>query len=166
MHASKPVWISDVSKELHFSRASAAGQARLRAALAFPVEAGGQLLGIMEFFSCQAQPADPDMLSSAHFIGRHMGQFLKRQQAQDALRESEAHFRALVEQASDSFYVHDFEGRFIDVNQRACYSLGYSRADLLSLSLSDIDVEMTFNAQQLYAQAVSERTPLALESHH
>nr|WP_233258686.1 adenylate/guanylate cyclase domain-containing protein [[Phormidium] sp. ETS-05] len=63
----------------------------------------------------------------------------KRKQAEGALRESEARFRALVEQAADAFVIHDMEGRIIDVNQSACESLGYTRAEILGLSVADIE---------------------------
>ena len=55
-----------------------------------------------------------------------------------SLRESEERFRALVDQASDAFFVHDEEGHFVDVNQRACQSLGYTHSELLRMSVSDV----------------------------
>ncbi len=49
-------------------------------------------------------------------------------------------FRALVDQSKDSFEIIDPEtGRFIDVNERACQDLGYSREELLALTVFDID---------------------------
>lgn len=65
---------------------------------------------------------------------------LERRLAQSALNESEERFRCLVEGAADAFLLHDVEGQIIDVNQWACDHLGYSRDDLLTLSISDIDV--------------------------
>jgi GAF domain-containing protein len=55
------------------------------------------------------------------------------------LRESEERFRTLVDQASDAIFVHDVKGRLLDVNRSACESLGYSRTELLKLSMPDID---------------------------
>lgn len=166
MRLGEPVWIGNVTKDADFPRAEAARDAGLRAAFAFPIEAGGEILGVMELFARQAQEADQEMLRSAHFIGRHIGQFFQREQAEAALRESEAHFRALVEQASDSFYVHDFDGRFIDVNQRGCDCLGYTRHELLSMSLSDIDVDLSIKKLKGLLGPIMTGTPIALESRH
>ncbi|MES9878085.1 MAG: PAS domain S-box protein [Candidatus Sedimenticola sp. PURPLELP] len=58
---------------------------------------------------------------------------------QAALRESEAGFRTLMENAVDAFFLLDTNGRFIDVNTWACKSLGYNREELLRLSVPDID---------------------------
>jgi len=54
------------------------------------------------------------------------------------LRESEERFRRLIQQAGDGFFLSDAEGRFVDVNDRACEMLGYERSELLSMSVGDI----------------------------
>jgi PAS domain S-box-containing protein len=54
------------------------------------------------------------------------------------LRESETRYRALVEQASDGIFLADSQGRYIDVNREGCNMLGYSRKEILNLTLADI----------------------------
>jgi PAS domain S-box-containing protein len=58
-----------------------------------------------------------------------------------ALQESKNRFRTLLDQAGDAFFLHDSEGRFVEVNERACESLGYTREELLRMSVFDIDAE-------------------------
>jgi PAS domain S-box-containing protein len=58
---------------------------------------------------------------------------------ENALRDSEKQYRTLFESASDVILVHDLEGHVLDVNQVACERLGYSRQELLALSLADIE---------------------------
>ena len=49
-------------------------------------------------------------------------------------------FRALLDQSNDAIQVMDPETlRFLDVNERACVDLGYSREELLSMTVFDID---------------------------
>jgi PAS domain S-box-containing protein len=49
-------------------------------------------------------------------------------------------FRALLDQSNDAIEVMDPETlRFLDVNERACVDLGYSREELLSMTVFDID---------------------------
>ncbi|MGF1523513.1 MAG: PAS domain S-box protein [Leptolyngbyaceae cyanobacterium] len=62
----------------------------------------------------------------------------ERKAAEEALRESEQRFRTLIEQATDALFVVDPSGRFLDVNQEACQTLGYSREELLQLAVPDI----------------------------
>ena len=49
-------------------------------------------------------------------------------------------FRAQVDQSSDTFEVIDPEtGRFLDVNEKGAFELGYTRKEYLNLRVADID---------------------------
>jgi PAS domain S-box-containing protein len=54
------------------------------------------------------------------------------------LQKSEARYRLLIEQASDSIFISDHTGRYIDVNTSACVLLGYTREELLNLSVAEL----------------------------
>jgi PAS domain S-box-containing protein len=47
-------------------------------------------------------------------------------------------YRMLLDQASDAIFVTDADGHYIDVNIAACGLLGYSREELLRLSIPDV----------------------------
>ena len=66
----------------------------------------------------------------------------ERKRADEALKESEARFRHVVEQAADGIFVHDVEGKIIDGNQRLCGILGYTLDEFLNLSVSDLSQEL------------------------
>ena len=54
------------------------------------------------------------------------------------LRASEARYRQLLEQATDAIFIFDGAGRFHTVNTTACEALGYTRDELLRMSIADI----------------------------
>lgn len=89
----------------------------------------------------------------------------ERKAAEKALRESEQRFRTLVEQATDALFVVDGQGRFLDVNQQACLTLGYSREELLALTVTDIQKSVSLAA---VAQVQSQETgsPVTQEGIH
>jgi two-component system cell cycle sensor histidine kinase/response regulator CckA len=59
-----------------------------------------------------------------------------REQAEEGLRL----FRALIDRSNDTIEVVDPDtGRFLDVNEKGCLVLGYSRDELLALSVVDVD---------------------------
>lgn len=72
---------------------------------------------------------------------------LRRALEEKALREERVRveeslklFRLLVDQSNDSIQVVDLQTmRFLDVNAQACMSLGYTREELLSMRVYDID---------------------------
>src|SRR5450631_4170016 len=63
-----------------------------------------------------------------------------RSRAEKALQASETHFRHLVEQASDGIFIADARGKYLDVNTAGAEMLGYTREEVLQLSIADIVV--------------------------
>ena len=63
-------------------------------------------------------------------------------QLEEVMRESEARYRIILDQAADAVFMNDQNGRIIEVNQKACHSLGYSREELLSRPIRDIDPDL------------------------
>src|SRR5215510_4331215 len=55
----------------------------------------------------------------------------RQQRTEEALRASERRFRVFVDHAADAFFLSDEQGRILDVNRRACESLGYTRDELV-----------------------------------
>ncbi len=62
----------------------------------------------------------------------------ERKRAEELLRESEAQYRTLIEQASEGIFVADSDGRYIDVNTSGCRLLGYNREEILNLTMQDV----------------------------
>lgn len=60
-------------------------------------------------------------------------------QTTEHLRQSEASYRRLFNQIDDAIIIHDVEGRLLDVNEAACRRLGYSRNELLRMTIIDLD---------------------------
>lgn len=56
-----------------------------------------------------------------------------------ALQHSESKFRTLFESVNDGIFILDFDGRFIDVNMTACDKLGYTREEILSMTIQQLD---------------------------
>ncbi len=57
---------------------------------------------------------------------------------EQVLRATEYDYRMVLDQASDSIFISDEQGRYMLVNSRACDLTGYSREELLQLSTFDI----------------------------
>jgi PAS domain S-box-containing protein len=79
------------------------------------------------------------------------------------LRESERRFRHLVDSAGDAFFLRTEEGKILDVNRRACDSLGYTRQELLSMTIADLDVDFGAKNLKQYSKRPAEEYPLTFE---
>jgi PAS domain S-box-containing protein len=81
-----------------------------------------------------------------------------------ALQESEERFRRLVDNASDAFFLREDAGKILDVSKRACDSLGYTRDELLKMTVADVDLRfIPEERRQLYAQLSEEDFPVTFE---
>lgn len=54
------------------------------------------------------------------------------------MKEQEEQFRIVFEQASDGIFISDSIGRFIDVNRAGCKMLGYTKEEIIRLTVADI----------------------------
>ncbi len=91
---------------------------------------------------------------------------IERKSVLQALQESEERFRTLVEQAGDAMALIQPNGRFVDVNQRACDALGYTRDELLALSVPDVDLIFSREKFEVHFQGLDMGKPVTIESVH
>ncbi|MBW3654744.1 MAG: PAS domain S-box protein, partial [Gemmatimonadetes bacterium] len=80
----EPVWVTDVTRDTNFPRAAKTAAAGLHGAFAFPVRAGDELMGVIEFFHEAVLEPDPALLEAVDAIGRDIGQSIKRVRAEEA----------------------------------------------------------------------------------
>jgi PAS domain S-box-containing protein len=66
---------------------------------------------------------------------------LERERAETALRESEEKYRGIFDDSVATIYVFDTHNHFLDSNQAGLNLLGYSREELLRLSIPDVDAD-------------------------
>ena len=62
----------------------------------------------------------------------------ERRQAEQGLKESEARYRTLIEQASDGIFIANSQGAYIEVNSAGCQMLGYTREEILQKTVRDL----------------------------
>lgn len=65
-------------------------------------------------------------------------ELVERQRITEALRRSEEQSRLIVESALDAIFLEDSNGRVLDCNEFACRMYGYSREELLTMTVYDL----------------------------
>jgi PAS domain S-box-containing protein len=86
----------------------------------------------------------------------------ERRSAEETLRLTQFS----VELASDAVFWIDAQARFLYVNQAACRALGYSRAELLSMTVHDIDPVFPVNRWAEHWEDLQRTGSLRFESVH
>ena len=80
---------------------------------------------------------------------------------EEELIESEEKFREVFNKANDAMFLHKIHGKnpgnFLEVNDRACESLGYTREELLNMGPQDVDNndnigKIPLNIENLYQE--------------
>src|SRR5208337_525742 len=91
----------------------------------------------------------------------------ERKRAEEALRVSEERFRTFVDHAADGFFLHEQEtARVLDVNRRACESLGYTRDELIGMTPFDFDADVTIALIEGRIRKLFSGEMIAFESRH
>jgi PAS domain S-box-containing protein len=118
----------------------------LKSIIALPLRCDGAIVGALAIYAAEPDAFLPEerrliveLAGDLAFGIEVRRRELDRARAEAALRQSESEFRTVFEGVNDEIYIGDLEGRFLEVNGVACRNLGYSREELLQLTLKDID---------------------------
>lgn len=90
----------------------------------------------------------------------------ERRRAEEKVQASEARYRTFVEHVTDALFLHNDDGAILDVNQRACDSLGYSREELIGQLPFLFDPDVTPEILQQLHEQLRGNQPVAIESRH
>jgi hypothetical protein len=63
-------------------------------------------------------------------------------------------YRTIIQTSLDGFWVVDFTGRIVDANEAFCRMLGYTREELLLMSLRDVEISETPEETAAHIQKV------------
>ncbi len=97
------------------------------------------------------------------FFGGVVRDITERRQALESLKL----FRTLIDRSNDAIEVVDPETlRFLDVNEKACLDLGYSREELLSLRVLDIDPTLDPSSVQRMLEQLQKSGFVIYEGRH
>ncbi len=153
----RPAWIPDVTKNASFPRAPVAAREGLRGALGFPIAVGSEFLGVIEAYSGEIQQPDPDLLEMLTAIGSQVGQFLKRNQAEQTVLRERYLLSTLMDNVPDSIYFKDTGGRFIHISKAMANRFGLCDP-ALAVGKTDFDFFTEEHARQAWddEQAIME----------
>jgi PAS domain S-box-containing protein len=149
----KGVWLADFEQEGNFKRKQIALKAGLRSAVGFPVKAGNEFFGVIEFFLKRLCEEDATLLEITASLGSQIGQFIQRKRAEGLLAERVR----LLDLSSDAIIARDAENRITYWNSGAEELFGWTKAEVMGKDLhSLLQTEFEVPFEELMKRLVRE----------
>lgn len=135
--------------------------------LGVPLKARGRVIGVMVVQS-YSDPGlyDQNDLSFLVAVAGIVGPALDFQRTDRIRQENELRYRRLSENTTDAIFVTDMAGRITDVNRAACDTLGYSREEMLKMTVADIDCGVSNEEFRVFHGNSPEGTSRSFEAVH
>jgi len=172
--ASKPLYSQDIHVDARCTWEECK-RAGIRSFAALPLKSGEEVIGIIGLASLQQRDfsTQADFLetlarqvalamANARLYEAVQWELAERKQTEDRLLLTQF----AVDHAAEAVYWMTTEGRFFYVNEVACQSLGYTRDELLTMGVYDIDPELPKDAWPLYWEEARRTSRRELESVH
>lgn len=110
-------------------------------------------------------------LSAAKVKGRWhamgvMRDITERKRAEMQLKSSEQRYRDIIQTSMDCFWLIDSEGRILDVNDAYCQLSGYTREELLSMRIPDVEAKETPEVTAQHIHAIETKGYARFETQH
>ncbi|HEX2990312.1 MAG TPA: PAS domain S-box protein, partial [Anaerolineales bacterium] len=166
VRSGQPVWIE--SRQQYLERyphmAEQIERWGLEAALAIPMKHKGRTLGVLTLSFDHVLPHSEEDQDYILTLARQAAQSLGRARAEEALRDSEERYRAIISQATAGIVRKDASGRLVFVNQAFCNMLGMTAGELIGRTMWDLTHEEDQEEnKRLYNRLMEEGTPFQLE---
>jgi PAS domain S-box-containing protein len=100
--AGQAAWILDVVCDANFPRGSIAAEQGLHGAFAFPILIGGEVAGVIEFFTREIRPPDEALLQIMATLGSHIGHFIERKSHEERLAKINECFLSFGQKAHEN----------------------------------------------------------------
>jgi PAS domain S-box-containing protein len=144
----EPVWSQNVTLDPTIPRGAFAQEVGLKAAMAIPVFAEDEVVAVLEFFVFEERQEDQQLIGLVSTVAAQLGSLIRRKDAEDALRQSEARYRAVVDTASDAIITMTADGRVQSFNRGAERAFGYQADEAIGQPLTLLMPER-FHAQHM-----------------
>ena len=136
------------------------------ATAALPLIVGDGVIGGLAFSFTEVRGFDQEEREFLLAVAQHCAQALERGRSEDALRESEERFRAILSQATAGIVRKDAEGTLLFVNDAFCSMVGYPSSELVLEGKTCWDLTHPDDLEEnrrLFDRMIQDATPFQME---
>ena len=137
----------------------------IKGLVGYPLISGdGLLIGTMELGTHKVMSLGKAENEIIRTVVEMLTVAIERRLADEAVAESEEKYRALFEQAGDAVYLETLDGKILEVNEQACDMLGYTRDELLGMTVADLTPPEINEVLPDIADELSEKGAVQMEA--
>ena len=141
------------------------GHMPLTRLLAVPFFLGNRMVSLAAVANRREAYGEEDVTQIKGFMAGVQA-IIERAQAEEALRESEAWHRIILQTALDGFLVLDQAGRILQANEAAAHMSGYAVEELVGMGIPDLEANETLEETAAHIETVLARGWHRFESRH
>ncbi|MFI5024699.1 MAG: PAS domain S-box protein, partial [Alphaproteobacteria bacterium] len=147
------------------------------AVIGLPLKNDGQILGALSIYAREPDAFDDqevkllvqlgiDLAYGIQALRNRVELYRHQNELDELLRERNEGYGMILRTATDAYWMVDTQGRLVEVNDAACQLSGYSRDELLAMSISDIDAAMSPEEISARSQTIMRTGSGRFESRH
>ncbi|MCJ7792172.1 MAG: PAS domain S-box protein, partial [Dehalococcoidia bacterium] len=141
-------------------------KAGLRSMMFVPLISKDQVIGVLSLQATKPKAHTEGDLRLAERVGHQIAGAIVNAQLFVERKQGKEKYRTILRTAMDGFWIVDMQGRFLDVNDAYCRLIGYSRDELLTMRISDIEAVERSEETARRIQKIMEVSGDRFETHH
>lgn len=138
----------------------------LRTVASFPLMVNERCVGALTIYAGEPGFFDEEQVELLDELAGDISFALVLSEREELRRKMEARHRSILRTAMDGFWLSGTDGRLLEVNEAYCEMSGYTEAELLSMSVSDLEVVESEEDIGAHGSAIRDENRARFESRH
>lgn len=136
--------------DLPLNLAQALISRKVTSLIVLPLYVRNDFYGFMGIDNCESLHWDDMQIGFLKTISTIVSNAMERKISDDEIKNSEIKFRNIFNYSSDAIFIYNLKGILVEVNSRACETLGVSRKGLLQQQIESLFPEERTPREKLY----------------